>query len=517
MALRREAPAAPPPPGAAARQGPVLRLEHVSKSFGAQRALADVSFELAPGEVHALVGQNGSGKSTLVKILAGYHMPDPGALTWWDGEAVDPHRIGSWHRGEIGFVHQDLGLIGMLSAAENLAIGRGFDTTRLGNIAWRRQYSDAAARIRRLGGRFDVRTPVARLEAGERTVVAMARALGNADQTRVLVLDEPTAALPLPEVERLLDAVRRAAAHGTGVIYVSHRLDEVLALADRISVLRDGRMVATYQSAEFDVSTLVEKITGHPAGPGAARPGRKAGRPAMLSAANIAAGRLRELDVAVAAGEIVGITGILGSGREEVAGALFGSAGRLTGTVTVNGHNVPPGSPFAAIAAGLGLVPADRARFGLILEHSLRENVSLSSLPSLTNVWGVSKRRERSAVADLLTQLSVRPPAPERRAATLSGGNQQKVLLAKWLATKPQALILDEPGQGIDIGAKAAIYRTLRGLADDGMALLVISAETEDLPVICDRVLVLRHGMVAAELAGDTLTEANIVHESLAP
>lgn len=496
---------------------PVLRVRHLTKTFGPVRALDDVSLEVLPGEVHALVGHNGSGKSTVVKVLAGYHAADPGAELWWEGEPVDVRHM-SRIRAGMGFVHQDLGLISSMSAAENFAIGRGYATSRTGQISWSGVRAEAQAAVRRLGGQFEVGTPVGRLEAGERTVVAIARALGVPGETRLLVLDEPTASLPAPEVERLLDAVRKVAAQNAGVVYVSHRLDEVLALADRVSVLRDGRLAGTYRSGEFDVATLTEMITGHaPAARGPQTAAASSSRSARLSVRGLRSGRLEDLSVDVAGGEVVGITGILGSGREDVAGAVFGSRPRDSGSVSVDGRVVPSGAPAASIAARLALVPADRAQTGLVMGFSLRENVSLPVLSSLTTLLGISRRRERSRVGTLLTEVAVRPHDLERRVDALSGGNQQKVLLAKWMATEPAVLVLEEPGQGIDIGAKAAIYDRLRRLATEGLAILVVTAETEDLPGLCDRVLVLRHGRVAAELTGDALTDHRIVHESLAP
>jgi ribose transport system ATP-binding protein len=481
---------------------PLLEVRDLSKTFPGVVALDRVSLSVAPGETLAVVGQNGSGKSTLVKILAGVHHADPGGEVRADGE--------------LHFIHQDLGLVPLLSTIENLDIGRRIAAGRgLLPAPVRQERRRAEELIARFGARFDVRAPVASLTPAERTIVAIARALDGWEHPHnVLVLDEPTASLHGDEVAKLFAAVRRVAENGAGVIFISHRLDEVIDLADRVIALRDGRTVADARRGEFDHDALVRMIAGRDIEAAGDRE-TSAGEDVVLTARAIAGERVAPLDLELRAGEVVGVAGILGSGREHLASMLFGAAPR-SGAVHVGPTAVPPANPAAAIAAGMGFVPADRRRHGAVMTMNARENLTLPLLAPLRGAaGGLSARAEREEAARWVATVGIVPPDPERQLALFSGGNQQKAVIAKWLRTVPRVLLLDEPTQGVDVGAKAAVYGLVARAARDGAAVLLSSSDTKELAQLCDRVLVLRDGAIVAEIAGPALTEARLVRECL--
>ncbi|MGY1812348.1 sugar ABC transporter ATP-binding protein [Blastococcus sp. SYSU D00820] len=492
-----------PVPGAAA---PVLLdIRQLSKTFPGVRALDGVDLTLRAGEVLALVGHNGSGKSTLVKVLAGLHRPDPGARIEVSGG--------------LHFIHQDLGLVPLLDTVENLDLGQRRGLVR-GLVPTRgRERAQAEALVRRFGGTFDVGLPIAALTPAERTIVAIARATARwSDGRNVLVLDEPTAALHGDEVDRLKDVVRQLAAEGTGILYISHRLDEVVELADRAVVLRDGRVVADARRGEFDHGSLVAAITGDTGSvaPRTPRTGRPSDDGALLEVRGLRTERIHGLDMAVRPGEIVGVSGLVGSGMEQLLGTLFGARGRSGGSVRVAGRELAPAAPAAAIAAGLAYIPADRRAHGAVLTMNARENLTLSDLRSLRGRGGrLDRRRERREVHEAMTAVAVRPLQPERDFALFSGGNQQKIVIAKWLRTRPSVLLVDEPTQGVDVGAQAGIHDLVREAARAGTAVVVASSDAKELVGLCDRVLVLRDGRFAAELAGADLDESRLLRATL--
>lgn len=494
---------------------PLLEVRHVSKTFPGVRALREVSLTVGSGEIVALVGHNGSGKSTLVKLLAGIHHPDDGGSIMVHEGAGEPPLSGADARRRLHFIHQDLGLIEQLSAVENLDLGRPLGARGLKPSPTRRERTRAIEVIAQFGASFDVEVPIATLTPAERAIVAIARALDGWTSARnVLVLDEPTSALHGDESEKLYEAVRRVAAKGAGVIFISHRLDEVVALADRAVVLRDGRLVADEPRGSFDHDTLVEHIAGGEIAV-AHRSHAAVANDARLQAAGLAGPGIASVDLEVRAGEIVGITGLVGSGREHLAGILFGLHPRTAGTVSVDGRRVPPSDPAAAIAAGVGFVPADRRRKGAIMTMNARENLTLPRLGPLCRHAGLVRAAEDREARRWMDYVDVLPAAPERPLALFSGGNQQKVVLAKWLRIDPVVLILDEPTQSVDVGAKAAIYDLILGAAAAGAAVLVSSSDTKELADLCRRVLVLREGRVAAEIKTRDLTEARLVRETL--
>ncbi|MQY31570.1 sugar ABC transporter ATP-binding protein [Nocardia aurantia] len=491
----------------------VLSLRDVSKTFPGTVALDRVDLAIRPGEVHALVGQNGSGKSTLIKILAGFHEPDAGG-TIRVGDTVLAHGDpAAAHAAGLRFVHQDLGLVMTESAADNLALGAGYPTGRTGGIRWREQYRYARQVMRELGHDIDLRSPVRQLSAVERTAVAIARAMRPAAAPiALLVLDEPTATMPAHDVETLYDLVRRVRANGAAVLYVSHHLDEVFALADRVTVLRDGHLITTIGVADTGPRELADLMAGGHVDIGE-RAIRELGDPA-LELRDVSGRVLRDLNLVVRQGEIVGLAGIDGSGRDEITMVTFGGSPR-TGTVRVGGAEIPADRPDLAAAHGIGFVPADRAAHGLVMDMTVRENMTLTRLGDYLSGLALRHRRERSDVVEWGRRLGLAAPGTEVAMTALSGGNQQKVVLGKWLRTNPKVLLLDEPTQGVDVAAKAEVHRLVDRAADGGTAVLVASSDETELVRLCTRVVVLSRGRVSAELVGDDITRAAITRAGL--
>jgi ribose transport system ATP-binding protein len=490
-----------------------LRIENLSKTFPGQRALDSVDFELAPGEVHALIGQNGSGKSTLIKVLAGFHEADPGATVEVGGKPLVLGSADATLKAGIRFVHQDLALAPTLDTLDNLALGRGFYTSVAGTISWRKEARAARELLHELGYSFDFRVPVSRLAAAERTGIAIARALqGWEGGAHVLFLDEPTATLPAGEAERLFEVVRMVKARGVAVGYVSHHFSEVFALCDRVTVLRDGRKIGTRNVSEIDEPALIELTVGRAIQRLDRRDHETAPREDIVLSAEGLTGRvLSGIDFSIHAGEIVGFAGVTGSGREEVAELIFGSA-RRGGNVSLDGEPVPPGKPTTAMERGMSLVPANRLANGILPDMTLRENMTLGSLSRYISVAGLHPGAEREDVREWLAKLDVQPPRSEARIARLSGGNQQKVVIARALKCEPRLLLLDEPTQGVDVGAKASIHKIVDEVAESGACVLVSSSESEELIRLCHRIVVLAGGQIrtvldASKTHADELTE----------
>jgi len=492
---------------------PALRTRKLSKTFPGQRALIDVDFELAPGEVHALVGQNGSGKSTFIKVLAGYHEPDPGSEVEVAGKPLALGDAKATLEAGLRFVHQDLALVPALDTLDNLALGRGYVRGAAGSISWKREAAAGRELLRELGFDFDLRAPVSKLEASERTGIAIARALqGWEGEACVLFLDEPTAALPAGEVQRLFEVIRMVQQRGVAVVYISHHFNEVFGICDRVTVLRDGKVVGTRRVAEIDEPALIELTVGRAVAKLDVRDHEIPVREDVVLHARGLRGRVLEgIDLDVHSGEVVGIAGVTGSGREEVAPLVFGVIER-DGEVAVDGQPVRSGRPAESMARGMAMVPTDRLTKGILADMTLRENMTLGSLSRYMGRLGLRPNAEREDVQEWLGRLEVSPPIPEALLARLSGGNQQKIVLGRALRLDPRLLVLDEPTQGVDVGAKAAIHKIIDGVAETGAAVLVVSTESEELVRLCDRIVVLAGGRIrtvcrASEITPDELTE----------
>jgi ribose transport system ATP-binding protein len=494
-----------------------LALRSVSKTFNGLTVLHGAGFELQRGEVRALVGQNGSGKSTIIKLLAGYHQPDPGSEVSIDGAAFELGSSAAARASGLRFVHQDLGLVLPMSVLDNMMLGLEYPRGLVGRIRWREAAERVQHHLARLGVRVDPRAAVASLTMAERTAVAIARVLadtGGGESDRMfIVLDEPTAALPQDEVGRLLEAIRALRADGHGVLLVSHHLNEVLDVADSVTVLRDGHVVADVGRSELDYASLTELIIGHPieVAEAANRTGAASDTdaPALL-VQGLSGGRVVAIDMAVRRGEIVGVAGITGSGREHVAPLLVGQLPHL-GLIRAGTSELRPGRPREAMRAGLASIPGERARYGVFANLNLRNNLTISDHSPHRRFARVEVGRERSEVQEWIDRLNIVTSSGEAPITSLSGGNQQKVLVARALRLNPDVLVLDDPTQGIDIGARAQIHDVIERCAARGMAIVLVSTDSDELARLADRVFVLVEGRVNADLRrGPSLTATAI-------
>jgi ribose transport system ATP-binding protein len=504
--------AEPPVEPAAGPSSPgALVLSAVSKTFNGRRVLSDASLSLQPGEVHALVGQNGSGKSTLVKILSGFHAPDPGARGWVNGVPLELGSAPAAQALGLRFVHQDLGVIGSLTSTENLFLGRSYPRGLGGRIRWGEARRVAAKRFAEVGLDVDVRAPVGDLEAAERAGVAIARATMDDATLAVLVLDEPTAFLPAADVDRLFRIVRRIAARGHAVLIISHHLDEVLEVSDRLTVLRDGQVVARAGTNEVDQAALARLIVGRDVSVrDAVRGAEASGRPVVLTATALQGRTIDDFSVDIREGEVVGVSGLTGSGRESLASLINGRVTRTGGTVTAAGRPVAPGSVKDTLAAGVASISGDRT-YGIFAGLKVRENLTVANQGALTRLGWLSKRAERDETDSWIADLSIVTTGPDAPVSSLSGGNQQKVVAARALRRQPRILVLDDPTAGIDVGSKAQLHEILAGRARAGLAVLLVSTDSDELARLSDRVLVFCHGRITAQLhRGQDLTAENI-------
>lgn len=504
----------PKPDPARASLAPVLELEQIAKSFGSTQALQGVDFDLRPGEIHALVGENGAGKSTLIRILAGDHAPDRGAMRL-AGQALRLRHPGDAAAAGIGFVHQRPAFAPELSITENFLLGLPFGHRRCGLIDWRAHHRDCAAGLAALGLQVDPRRPLAVLSAHQRQMVALARALQRSPA--VLVLDEVTAALSEPEVRILLETIRTLRSRGVGIIYVSHRLEEVFRIADRVTVLRNGRRICTRPLAAFDETSLVEEIVGSTVEQVFARSTAVAPDtgPPRLHVQDLGDGLMGPLSFTVARGEIVGIAGLGGAGRSRLLKLLFGALPRRTGRIWLDGEEQTIRVVPDALRAGVALVTEDRNHDGYVDALPIWQNVTLPWLSRFRAGGFVRRRAEQREAGAAIQHFSVRMPSIHAPMSALSGGNQQKVLFSRWLVGPVRLLLLDEPTHGVDIGAKAQIYGAIREMAAQGRAVLVASSELEELEALCHRVLLLRDGALHGELAGTGISKDAMLHRLL--
>ncbi len=473
---------------------PFLRLTRASKRFGGVVALDAVDWDVMPGEVHCLVGENGSGKSTMIKLVSGVHEPDPGTTIEIDGTAhaaITPTMAKSLG---IHVIYQDLSLFPNLSVAENIAIDEVIGAlTR--PVRRQRMRQVATAALARLGFTLPLDKPVARFSIAERQVIAICR--GIATDARLLIMDEPTASLTRAEVRLLLGVVARLKEQGIAVVFVSHRLEEVVEIAERVTVLRDGRKVGTYPPAAIDSRRLAELMTGHSIVHEIVARDEGPGAPLLEVAGLTRRGEFAEISFTLHRGEILGLTGLLGAGRTEVALALFGMTRPDAGTIAIAGQPVTPGSNRASIRAGVAYLSEDRLNLGLNMRQSVKDNLVLAVLGRLANRFGwIRLGKRRQTAAGWVSRLHIRTTSVEAAVQQLSGGNQQRVALAKWLATDPKALILDSPTVGVDVGNKQGIYEIIRELAGRGIGILLISDEIPEVYYNCDRILHMREGRI---------------------
>jgi len=482
-----------------------LRIEHLSKTFPGTLALDDVGLEVESGTIHCLLGGNGSGKSSLIKILAGVYQGDPGGTITVDESSERSDRTTpEWARSVgLHFVHQDIAVFNELSVAENLALGRGFPVVRfLGAVRWRVLNRRARAVLDRFHINVSPRRLVGDLRPADRTMVAIARALQDqslAGDEGILVLDEPTVALPSAEVDVLFTALRRYAKNGQTILLVTHRLDEVTQIADRVTVLRDGQVSATLNAGEFDEDRLVELIVGRALDHQATQGVAVEGDDLLLEVSDLAGGPLHGVSFGLRRGEVLGVAGLLGAGRTSLLTTLFGVSPQAHGTITLDGKTVRFANVDQAMDAGVAFVPESR-NDSAFLDMDLRENLSAADLSKYWRRLVLHQRSEAADARQSIADFSIKASSEYQTFSTLSGGNQQKAVVARWLRRKPRLLLLDEPTQGVDVEARGEIYSLVRKAVAAGTSVIVVTSDFEELARVADRVIVLAHGRVAAEL-----------------
>lgn len=491
----------------AEENGPFLRMEHIDKSFGGVKALKDVSFSAEAGEVHALMGENGAGKSTLIKILAGAYSKDGGQI-YLGGERLDVTKPKDALEHGISVIYQELALIPHLTVAENIMIEAMGKTAR---VDWTGIKEKSEKLLEDLGfPDIDVMQPASSLPVAYQQVVEIAKALSR--NARVLVFDEPTAVLTSNEVDKLFDIIERLRESGTCIIYVSHRLEEIFRICDRITVLKDGSYVDTVKVSETTKDQLVTLMVGRKLTDMYPSRNAKIGD-VLMEVKDVCSGDMvHDVSFSVRSGEVLGLSGLVGAGRTETMEAVFGARKMDSGEVCIEGEKVSIKSPRDAVRHGLGMVPEDRKRDGVILSMPIYLNGTLSILDRLSDWIGrIDRVKEQSIVGDLVASLSVKTNSVFDDVSSLSGGNQQKVSLMKWLAAGGKVLVLDEPTRGVDVGAKSEIYRIINNLAEQGIAIVMVSSEMPELIGECDRVIVMHQGRVAGELQKDQITEQNMI------
>ncbi|MFF3357639.1 sugar ABC transporter ATP-binding protein [Streptomyces sp. NPDC002917] len=500
-----------------APEPPLLTMSGITKSFPGVRALDGVDLEVQAGEVHCLLGQNGAGKSTLIKVLAGAHQPDDGEISWRGAPVALKSPIAAMRLG-IATIYQELDLVEGLSVAENIFLGHEPTTARF-IVRTREGRTAAAALLKRLGHpEIDPARPVGALSAAQQQIVSMARALSH--DVRLIVMDEPSAALDPDEVDNLFRIVASLTADGVAVVYISHRLEEIRRIGDRVTVLKDGRAVAVGLPAKSTPTRdIVAMMTGRnveyvfpPRAETSAEVTEAARQDPVLTVEGLAReGEFAPLDLALRPGEIVGLAGLVGSGRSEILETIYGARRPSTGRVLVGGRPLRPGSVRAAVAAGIGLAPEERKAQALLMLESVTRNVSVSSMSRFSRAGWLDRGAERRAARTATRELSLRPDNPDTPVRTLSGGNQQKAVLARWLLRGCRVLLLDEPTRGVDVGARAELYAVIRRLADEGLAVLLVSSEVPEVLGLADRVLVLREGRVVHTADARELDEHRVL------
>lgn len=507
---------------------PLLSIRGLTKSFGGVPALKPFDLDLHAGDILGLVGENGAGKSTLIKLISGVHKPDSGRIDWC-GQPVRFSSPRDALAAGIATIYQELEYLARLSVAENMLLGEPWPRTWWGAVDWKELHAEARRRLAAFDVGVSTYAALETLTAAEKQDVSIATALAR--DARLLILDEPTASLSEPEVERLFAALRRLTRQGVTIVYVSHRLDEVLSMTNRVAVLRDGRLAASYPTAEVNVHQIITDMLGRPLdparsapihrGPARSAPIHRGGGttnspstepPPLLELQGLSrSGLFQNITFQVHAGEIVGLAGLVGAGRSELARAIYGMYPCDTGEMRLLGSRWTPRGPEASIQRGLVYLPEERKRQGLVLDHSLQESISIGFSDLLSKLGLIDRRQERARVASALKQYDIRAESASQTIGTLSGGNQQKALLARWLERDPAVIILDEPTRGVDVGAKAQIHALIARLAAAGKGIVLISSDLPELLELSDRILVMNRGSIGAELRGAEMTEHNVI------
>jgi ribose transport system ATP-binding protein len=487
----------------------LLQMESISKSFPGVQALKHVTFDVQPGEIHALVGENGAGKSTLMKALTGAQPAEEGQITW-QGQQVEINTPSDAQNLGISMIHQELSLLPYRTVGQNIYLGREPKWHIPGAIDWNTLYAQSDALLQRLNLDVDSRSEVQFLSIAQQQMVEVAKAL-SLDAT-LIAMDEPTSSLTERESEVLFDVMRVLKDQGVAIIFISHRLEEVFEISDRVTVLRDGRHIATEPTADLTHNQVVTLMVGREL-EDMYHYSKTEQRDVILEAQNLSDGKdLKDVSLALHGGEILGIAGLIGAGRTALAETLFGIRHNTEGRVLLAGENVRIRSPKQAIKQGMGFVPEDRKLQGLFLNMAVRENVTMSSMDLVTNLGFVNFKKAKSIADEYVKKLDIRTPSVTQNVRNLSGGNQQKVIIARWLTLKPRVLMLDEPTRGVDVGAKAEIHALMRDLARQGVAVLMISSDLPEVLGVSDRILVMHEGRVTGEFDRDEATQDVIMH-----
>ncbi|WDR02325.1 sugar ABC transporter ATP-binding protein [Devosia algicola] len=490
---------------------PLIAARGISKQFAGVEVLSDVDLDLVAGEIHALLGENGAGKSTFAKILAGVHRPTRGTLAL-NGQPVEVNNPIVAQRLGITLIHQEPISFPDMSVAENLVLGRS-DNALLGRVPWAEMEQGAKDLMTQLGVRIDVTKPMRGLSIADQQMVEIARAL--ASDSRLIIMDEPTAPLTPKEVDTLFKIARRLRDEGRTIVFISHRLEEVQALCDRATIFRDGALVDTVEVADVTDEDIIKLMIGRPLRELIHKTGSEIGEVALEVSGLTQPGTFKNISFSVRKGEIVGLAGLVGAGRTDVARAIFGVAPAQSGTISVNGAQVSIAEPSDAIDLGLAFVPEDRAVAGIFKTLSVEHNITATVPGKIAPRGFISRSIEKALTAESVKQLRIRLASVRQPIGELSGGNQQKAILARWLHTDPQILILDEPTRGIDIGVKAEFYDMIGKLAADGRAILLISSELPELLALCDRILVMAEGELTADLVRADATQETIMHAAV--
>ena len=490
-----------------------LEIDHISKTFPGVKALSDVHFDIYPGEVHSLVGENGAGKSTLIKIMSGVYQPDEGGTIKINGKETKIHNAMDAIRQGIAVIYQDFSLFGNLSVAENIVINQMIEKNRQ-VLNWKEIRKKAAEALRIVGADISPSETLENLSVAKQQMVAIASAV--AQKAQMIIMDEPTSALSTTEVETLYGIIEKLKAENIAVMFVSHKMDELFRISDRFTVFRDGQYIKSCKKEEIDRGGLISLMVGRKIEfDSLANPVQKS--EVVLEVSHLSKkGNFKDISFTLHKGEILGITGLVGEGRSEMVQALFGLNRPDSGTVKIDGRETHIDNTWGAVDAGIGYIPESRQTQGLVLDKSVAENIALPQLKKYTGKFGfVNRKKQKETVGEWVEKLDVRPRNEELLAMQLSGGNQQKVVLAKWIATDAKILIVDEPTNGVDVGAKSEIHKILRQLADRGTSLIVISSELPEVLAVSDRILVMRRGRISGEFVNKDLTQELIMDKAV--